>query len=131
MIGTENLRIDFDDIDEEQHMEVAAELLVCDTVVEYVAHSKSHESFYLIKIAEQEKEKTVENGFGNIKKRMERLKGVFSEKKFDSDLSLHNTYEAKVCIFLQKVCHSHQCSMSRKKGHSELNNEELLMMINI
>ena len=52
MIGTENLGIDFDDIDEGKQEEVAAEMLVPDTVVEPGANPKSRESFYLIKTTE-------------------------------------------------------------------------------
>ena len=65
-------------------------LLKCSyiTVVALVADPKSCESFYLMKIAEEEKEKTedVEDGFGHvIKKGMKHLEGVFLEMKFDSD----------------------------------------------
>ena len=52
MINTENLGIEFDDIDEEKQEEVAAEMLVHDTVVALAADPKSHESFYLINIIE-------------------------------------------------------------------------------
>ena len=58
------------------------------TVVALVADPKSSESFYFMKIAEEEKEKTedVEDGFGHvIKKGMKHLEGVFLEMKFDSD----------------------------------------------
>ena len=62
---------DFDDIDEEMQKEVAVEMLVCDKVVALAADPKSCESFYLIKIAEEEKEKAVE--------------GLFLERKFNFD----------------------------------------------
>ena len=52
MIGTENLGIDFDDIDEEKQEEVAAEMLVHDTAIALVADPKACKSFYLIKITE-------------------------------------------------------------------------------
>ena len=88
MIGTENLGIDFDDIDEEKQEEVAAEMLVHDTVIALVADPKACKSFCLIKITEEEKEKTeyVQDVFGHaIKKRMKHLEGVFLERKFNSD----------------------------------------------
>ena len=69
---------DFDDIDEEMQKEVAVEMLVCDKVVALAADPKSCESFYLIKIAEEEKEKAedVEDVFGHvITKGMKHLKG--------------------------------------------------------
>ena len=53
MIGTENFGIDFDDIDEGKQEEVAAEMLVRDTVVALAADPKSCESFHLIKIAKE------------------------------------------------------------------------------
>ena len=80
MIVKENLGIDFDDIDEEKQKEVAAEMLVRDTVVAYAVNPKSRESFYLITITGEEKETTedVEDGFGHVmKKQMKHLKGCF------------------------------------------------------
>ena len=78
MIETENLGIDFDDNDEEKQQEVAAEMLVCDTVVVIATDPKPCESFYLIKIRVEEKEKTedVEDGFSQvIRKGMKHLEG--------------------------------------------------------
>ena len=75
MIGTKNLGIDFDDIDEEKQEEIAAEMLVCDTVVALVVDPIFCES-YIIKITEGKKEKKedVEDSFGHvIKKGMEHL----------------------------------------------------------
>ena len=88
MIGTENLGIDFDDIDEEKQEEVAVEMFVRDTVVALATNPKSRESFCLIKITEEEKEKTEDAGDGfshAIKKGMKNPEGVFLERKFDSD----------------------------------------------
>ena len=56
MTGTENLGIDFDDIDEEKQEELAVKMLVCDTVVAFAADPKSFEP-YLIKITEENKDK--------------------------------------------------------------------------
>ena len=87
MIGTENYGIDVDEIDEGRQDEVAAEMLARDTVVALAADLKSCESFYLIKITEEERAQTedVEDSFGQvIKKGMKHLEGVFLERKFDS-----------------------------------------------
>ena len=48
-------KIDFDDIDEEKQEKVAVEIVVRDTTVAFTADPKSHESFYLMKITEEEK----------------------------------------------------------------------------
>ena len=56
MTGTENLGIDFDDIDEEKQEELAVKMLVYDTVVAFAAGPKSFEP-YLIKITEENKDK--------------------------------------------------------------------------
>ena len=87
MIGTENYGTDVDEIDEGRQEEVAAEMLARDTVVALAADPKSCESFYLIKITEEERAQTedVEDSFGQvIKKGMKHLEGVFLERKFDS-----------------------------------------------
>ena len=59
-----------------------------DTVVALAVDPKSPESFYLIKITEEEKKKTeddVENCFCHvIKKGMKHCDEVFLERKFDS-----------------------------------------------
>ena len=55
MIGTENYGTDVDEIDEGRQEEVAAEMLARDTVVALAADPKSCESFYLIKITEEER----------------------------------------------------------------------------
>ena len=88
MTVKENLGIDFDDTDEGKQKEVAAEMLVRDTVLALAVNPKSRESFNLIKITGEEKETTedVEDGFGHvIKKEVKRLGGVFLERKFDFD----------------------------------------------
>ena len=88
MIVKENFGIDFDDIDDGKKKEVAAKMLVRDTVVALVANPKSCESFYLIKIKGEEKEtrKDVDDGFRHvIKKEMKHLEEAFLERKFDSD----------------------------------------------
>ena len=57
-------------------------------LLEFAFDPKSHESFYLIKLTEEEKEKTedVEDGFDHlIKKEMKHLEGLFLKRKFDPD----------------------------------------------
>ena len=88
MIGTENLGIDFYDLDEKKQEEVAAEMLARGSLVALAVDPKSCESFYLVNITEEKKEKTeyVEDGFSQvIKKWMKHLEWVFLERKFDSD----------------------------------------------
>ena len=88
MIVKENLGTEFDDIDEEKQKEVAAKMLVRDTVVAIAVDPKSPESFYLIMITGEAKETTedVEDGFRHvIKKEMKDLEGELLERKFDSD----------------------------------------------
>ena len=48
-------KIDFDDIVEEKQRENAPEMLVRKAVIALAANPKSRESFYLIKITEEEK----------------------------------------------------------------------------
>ena len=82
------MELNFDDIDEEKRGEVAAKMLVHDTVVALAADLKSRDAFYLIKITEEKIEKTenVEDGFGHVmKKGMKHLEKVLLEKKFVSN----------------------------------------------
>ena len=71
MIGTENLGIDFYDLDEKKQEEVAAEMLARGSVVALAVYPKSCESFYLVNIMEEKKEKTeyVEDGFSQVIKK--------------------------------------------------------------
>ena len=57
-IGRTNSGIGFDNIDEEKQEEVAAKMPVHDTVVAIATDPKPRQSFYLIKITEEKKEKT-------------------------------------------------------------------------
>ena len=137
-------KTDFDDIDEEKLEKIAAEMLVRDTVVALAADPKSCESFYLIKITEEEKEKmeAVEDGFGHIiKKAMKHLEGVFLERKYDSDNlytiqkkpKSENLYtiqkKPKSAFFFRESVVFPSVHLESKKGHFELTNEELLMII--
>ena len=131
MIVKENLGTDFDDIDEEKQKEVAAEMLLRDTVVATVVDPKFPESFYLIMITGEEKETTedVEDGFRHvIKKEMKDLEGVFLERRFDSDNVYTIPKKPKFPFFFKKVWCSRQCSLSAKRDF-ELSHEELLMII--
>ena len=132
MIGTENLRIDSDDIDEEKQEEVAAEMLVHDTVVAIAIDPKFCESFYLVKITEEEKEnmEDVEDGFGYvIKKQMKHLEGVFLQRKFDSDNLYTIPKKIKSAFFFRESLVFPSLQLELKKGHLKLINEELLMII--
>ena len=96
------MELNFDDFDEERRREVAAKMVVHDTVVAIVADLKSRESFYLIKITEEKIEKTedVEDGFGHVmKKGMKHLGKVFLEKKFDSNNPYRITKRPKPAFF--------------------------------
>ena len=83
--------IDFDDINQGTQEKIAAEMLVHDTAVALAINPKSQETFYLIKITEEKKEKTedVGNGFSHVIKKasciVNDLEGVFLEMKFDPD----------------------------------------------
>ena len=73
-------KTDFDDIDEDKQEKTTAKIIVRDAVAAFADDSKSCESFYLIKITEEEKEKIkdIKDGFGHvIKKGMMHLEGVF------------------------------------------------------
>ena len=48
-------KVDFDDIDQEKQEKVAVEMLVYDATVAFTADPKYHESFYLMKITDEEK----------------------------------------------------------------------------
>ena len=74
------MELNFDDFGEQKRGEIAAKMLVHDTVVALVADLKSRESFYLIKVTEEKIEKTedVEDSFGHVmKKGMKHLGKVF------------------------------------------------------
>ena len=106
-------------------------MLVRDAVVALSADPKSCESFYLIKIIEEENEKTedVEDGFAHvIKKGMKHLEWVFLERKFDPDnLYVIHKKPKSVCFFSESVVFL-SVQLESKKGHFELTNEELLMI---
>ena len=118
MIGTENLGIEFDDIDEEKKKEVAAEKLIRDTVVALAANPKSLDYFYLIKITEEQKEKTedVEYGFGQvIKKGTKHFEGMFVERKFDSDNIYSISKKLKSAFFFKDSVVSPSVELELKK----------------
>ena len=78
----------------ERNEKIAAEMLIRDIVVAFTYDPNSRESFYLIKITKEEKEKMgdVEDGFGHvIKKGMKHLEGKHLRKEFWLWQSLHNT----------------------------------------
>ena len=69
----------------ERNEKIAAEMLIRDIVVAFTYDPNSRESFYIIKITKEEKEKMgdVEDGFGHvIKKGMKHLEGKHLRKEF-------------------------------------------------
>ena len=118
MTVKENLGIDFDDTDEGKQKEVAAEMLVRDTVLALAVNPKSRESFNLIKITGEEKETTedVEDGFGHvIKKEVKRLEGVFLERKFDSDNFYTRPKKPKFPFFFRESAMFPSLQLASKK----------------
>ena len=74
-------------------------------LLEFAFDPKSHESFYLIKLTEEEKEKTedVEDGFGHlIKKEMKHLEGLFLKRKFDPDNLYTTSKKPKSTFFFRE-----------------------------
>ena len=70
-----------------------------------MSNPKSHESFYLIKLTEEEKEKTedVEDGFGHlIKKQMKHLEELFLKRKFDPDNLYTTSKKPKSTFFFRE-----------------------------
>ena len=132
IIGTKNLGIDFDDINKEKEKKVAADMPVRDTVTAIAVDSKSRESFYLKKITEEEKEMTedVEDDFSQVmKKGMKNLEEVFLERKFDSVNGYTIPKKPKYAFFFRENVVFPSVPLELKKGHFELSNEELLMII--
>ena len=129
-IGTENLGIDFNDIAEEKQEEVAAEMLVRDTVVAIAADPKSRESYHKDCRRGEREGRDVEDGFGQvIKKGIEHLECVFLERKFNSDnLCTIPTKPKSAFLFRENVTFP-SVQLESKKGHFELTNKELLMII--
>ena len=111
---------------------LTVENVLCNTVVKLATDPKSGESFYLIKITEEEREKAedVDNGFGHvIKKGMKGLERVFFERKFDSDNLYTIPKNPKSAFFFREMVVFPSVLLESKKGHFELTNEELLMII--
>ena len=107
-------------------------MLVCDTVVKLTVDPKSCESFYTIKIIEEEKEKTeyAGDGFRHVmSKGMKHLEGVFLESKFDSDNLYTIPKKPKSTFFFRENVVFLSEQLELKKGHFELINEEVLMII--
>ena len=74
-------------------------------LLEFAFDPKSHESFYLIKLTEEEKKKTedVEDGFGHlIKKEMKHLEGLFLKRKFDPDNLYTTSKKPKSTFFFRE-----------------------------
>ena len=92
-------------------------MLVRKAVIALVANPKSWESFYLIKITEEEKEKTedVKDSFSYVtKKAMKHLEGVFLKRKFYSYNLCTISKKLKSVFFFRESVVPHQCSMSQK-----------------
>ena len=109
-----------------------AEMLVHDTVIAIAADAKSCKSFHLIKIREEEKEKTedMEDGFGHItKKRMKHLEGLFLERKFDFDNLYTISKRPNSTFFFKESVMFPSVQLESKKGYFEITHEELLMII--
>ena len=107
-------------------------MLVHETVAVLATDPKSYEFFYLIKITEEEKEKTedVEDGLGHlIKKGLKHLEGVFLERKFDSDNLYTVLKKPKSAFFFIESVVFASVQLELKKGHFELTYEELQMII--
>ena len=125
-------KIDFDDIDEEKQEKIAAKMLVHNKVVALAVDPKSCESFYLINITEEEKEKTedVEDGFSHIiKKGMKHLEGVFLEREFDFNIFYTIPKKPKCSFFFRESVWLPSVQLETKKRYFELTIEELLMII--
>ena len=72
----------------------------------------------------------VENGFGHvIKKGMKHLEGVFLERKFDCDSLYTIPKKPKSPFFFREIMVFKSMQLESKKGHFELNNDELLFII--
>ena len=111
-------KIDFDDIVEEKQGENAPEMLVRKAVIALAANLKSQESFYLIKITEEEKEKAedVKDSFSYVtKKAMKHLEGVFLKRKFYSHNLCTISKKPKSVFFFRESVVPRQCSMSQKR----------------
>ena len=72
----------------------------------------------------------VEDGFGNvIKKGMQHFEGIFLEKKFDSKKQYTIPKKAKTAFFYRESIVFPSVQLQAKKGHYELSDDELLMII--
>ena len=120
-------KIDFDDIDEEKQEKVAVEIVVRDTTVAFTADPKSHESFYLMKITEEEKLKMedVKDGFGYLmKKGMTPLDGIFLKRWFNPDNLYTLSKKPKLfsAFFFRESVLFLSVQLESEKGHFELTN---------
>ena len=131
MVGIENLGNEFDgDIDEVQQEQAASEVLVPDIVVALAADSTSRESFYLIKIIEEEQQKLEDDtdDYGHVKKGVKHFEGLFFERKFDSD-KVYTLNEKKRAFFHKESVVFPSVQLKPRKGEFELRDDELLVII--